>query len=133
MKTIKTLIFVVAAALLASCATTVRFPVSNVTPAAVITAKKKQDKHDNYIIELTANNLAAADRLNPPRSHYIVWIISDNKSVINVGRLTNRNARNTNLKVTTPHNATAIFITAEDQSDLSFPTGVEITRASFDK
>ena len=133
MKTIKTLIFVVAAALLASCATTVKFPVSNVTPAAVITAKKKQDKHDNYIIELTANNLAAADRLNPPRSHNIHWIISDNKSVLNVGSLTIRFARNTNLKVTTPHNATAIFITAEDQSDLSFPTGVEITRASFDK
>lgn len=133
MKTIKSLVFIGAVALLASCSTTAKFPVSNVAPAAEITAKKKQDRHKNYVIEITAKNLASAGRLTPPRSHYTVWIISENNSTVNVGQLTNRNAKTANLKITTPHNATAIFITAEDDTNLTWPTGAEISRVNFNK
>lgn len=66
MKTLKTIVFTGVIALLSSCASTAKFPVSKVVPAAEIVANKKQDKHNNYVIELTANNLAAPERLNPP-------------------------------------------------------------------
>ncbi|MFZ2432471.1 MAG: hypothetical protein WA143_12540 [Lutibacter sp.] len=52
---------------LTSCATTAKFPVSSVTPAAEITAKKTQDSNKNYVIEVVAKNLASADRVDPTK------------------------------------------------------------------
>jgi phosphopantothenoylcysteine synthetase/decarboxylase len=133
MKTIKTLLLVGAVSLLASCASTAKFPVSSVTPAAHITAKMKQDKNNNYKIEVTAKHLAAAERLTPPRNNYIVWILTDKGMVNNAGQLVNKNAENASLTITTSFNVKEIFITAENQGDLSYPAGVEISRTTFNK
>jgi hypothetical protein len=116
-----------------SCYSTARFPVSNSVPAAEITAKKKQDKNQNYVIELTASNLAEASRLNPPMNNYSVWIVVDNGTTKNVGQLTNENAKKVVLKAVTPFNVREIFITAEEQGNLSYPAGTEIARTTFDK
>ena len=116
-----------------SCASTAKFPVSSTVPAADITATKKQDKHKNYVIELTARNLAEANRLNPPKNNYSVWIIVDNGVTKNVGQLTNKNAKKAVLKTLTPFNVKEIFITAEEQGDLTYPAGVEISRTTFNK
>jgi hypothetical protein len=78
MKSLINLLFVVVLVLLTSCATTAKFPVSSVTPAAEITAKKKQDKNKNYVIEVTAKNLASANRVDPTKKNYNVWIVTDN-------------------------------------------------------
>lgn len=133
MKTIKDLIFVGLIVLLSSCASTSKFPVSDITPAANITAKMKQDKNNNNVIEVTANHLAEASRLNPPRNNYSVWIISDNGMVKNVGQLINKNAEKASLTTTTPFDVREIFITAEDSGNLSYPAGIEISRTTFNK
>ncbi|NJO90687.1 MAG: hypothetical protein HC831_18295 [Chloroflexia bacterium] len=78
MRTIKILTIIGAVALMTSCASIAKFPVSSIVPAADITATKKQDKHKNYIIELTARNLAEVNRLTPPKNNYSVWIVIDN-------------------------------------------------------
>jgi len=75
MKPIKSVLIVVVVALLTSCASTAKFPVSSTVPAADITVSKKQDKNKNNVIELTATNLAEANRLNPPKNNYSVWIV----------------------------------------------------------
>jgi hypothetical protein len=59
---------------LTSCSTTAKFPVSGVTPAAEITAKKTQDKNKNYVIEVVAKNLASADRVDPSKKNYSVGL-----------------------------------------------------------
>ena len=133
MRTIKILAIIGAVALMTSCASTAKFPVSSTVPAADITATKKQDKHKNYVIELTARNLAEANRLNPPKNYYSVWIIVDNGVTKNVGQLTNKNAKKAVLKTLTPFNVKEIFITAEEQGDLTYPAGVEISRTTFNK
>lgn len=117
---------------LTSCATTVKFPVSSVTPAAEITAKKTQDKNKNYVIEVTAKNLASADRVDPSKKTYSVWFVTDNGTK-NAGQLMIKNAKTASLKTSTPYDVKEIFITAEDQGDYSYPVGVEITRTSFKK
>ncbi|MBN1182842.1 MAG: hypothetical protein JXB49_11180, partial [Bacteroidales bacterium] len=104
-----------------------------VTPAAQITAKMKQDKNNNNVIVVTANHLAEASRLNPPSNNYSVWIVADNGMVKNVGQLTNSNAKKASLTITTPFNVNEIFITAEDQGNLSYPVGIEISRTTFSK
>ena len=131
MKIIKILVIIGVVALLTSCASTAKFPVSSTVPAAEITATKKQDKSNNYVIELTALNLAEASRLSPPMNNYSVWIVQENGSTSNVGQLSNKNAQKAVLKTVTPFNVKEIFITAEQQGDLAYPAGIEISRTTF--
>ncbi|MFN4763636.1 hypothetical protein ACKGJN_10970 [Gillisia sp. Q332] len=133
MKTLKNLIIIAIVAIMTSCASTAKFPISSTVPAAEITAKKKQDKNNNYIIELTARNLAEASRLNPPKNNYSVWVVIDNGSIKNLGQLSNKNAKKAVLETTTPYDVKEIFITAEDQGNLSYPAGLEISRTSFNE
>ncbi|MDZ7648315.1 MAG: hypothetical protein U5K54_14645 [Cytophagales bacterium] len=131
MITIKRLLFGIVVLLLTSCASTVKFPISSVTPAAEITAKMTQDKHKNFVIEVTAYNMASADRLDPPKNNYIVWIVSENNGTMNIGQLTIKNGEKSYLKTSTPFKVKEIFITAEDESDISYPSGTEISRTTF--
>ena len=133
MKAIKSLVIIGVIALLTSCASTAKFPVSTVTPAAQITAEMKQDKNNNYVIGVTANHLAEAGRLTPPRNNYSIWIVVDNGMVKNAGQLTMKNAKKASLKIITPFIVKEIFITAEDQGDLTYPAGTEISRTTFNK
>lgn len=133
MTTIKNLSIIIAFMLLTSCASTAKFPVSSTVPAADITVKKKQDKHKNYVIELTAHNLAEPNRLNPPKNNYSVWIITSDDVTKNLGQLTNKNAKKAILKTTTPFDVKEIFITAEEQGNLNYPSGLEISRTTFNK
>lgn len=86
------IICIATVALLASCVTTTKFPVSNVAPAATITVKKQKDKHDNFVITITANNLASAERLSPPKNTYVVWITTKDDGLQNMGQLAHKNA-----------------------------------------
>jgi len=133
MKIIKNFAIIGVAAIVTSCASTANFPVSSTVPAAVITAEKKQDKNNNYVIELTARNLAEISRVNPQMKNYSVWIVADNGNTKNVGQLTNKNAKKAVLKTVTPFNVKEIFITAEEKGDLSYPEGIEISRTTFSK
>jgi hypothetical protein len=133
METTKKLIVVGVLALLTSCASVAKFPVSSITPAAEITAKKKQDKNNNFVINVIANHLASAERLDPPKSNYIVWIVTENNGTKNIGQLTNKNGKKSFLKTSTPFNIKEIFITAEEQGNISYPSGSEISRTIFNK
>ena len=133
MRTIKSLLIIGFAALMTSCASTAKFPISSTVPAAEFTAKKKQDKNKNFVIELTAINLAEASRLTPQMNNYSVWIVTDDGTTKNIGQLTNKNAKKAVLKTVTPFNVREIFITAEEQGSLTYPAGNEISRTTFNK
>lgn len=119
--------------LLTSCSSTTKFPVSSVTPAAVITANVKQDKSNNYTISVTAKNLASADRLSPPKNTYVVWIETRDSGVKNIGQLKGKNDKTSTLETLTPFDPVVILITAEDDGTVSYPTGIEISRTSVKK
>ncbi|RDI57630.1 hypothetical protein [Flavobacterium glaciei] len=131
MKTIKKAFVGTIALFLTSCASTAKFPVSSVTPAAEIVAKMKKDKNDNAVIVVTAKNLASADRLNPPKNNYVVWIVTEDNGTKNIGQLMNKNANKSVLTTSTPFKVKEIYITAEEQGNISYPSGIEISRTSF--
>lgn len=133
MKIVKSFTIIGVVVLMISCVSTANFPVSKTVPAAEITAKKKQDKNKNYVIELTAKNLAEASRLSPPMNNYSVWIVTDNGTTKNIGQLSNKNAKTAVLKAVTPFNVSEIFVTAEEKGNLSYPGGIEISRTTFTK
>ena len=94
----------------------------------------KQDKNKNNVIGVTAKHLADANRLNPPRNNYIVWIVTDNGIVNNVGQLITNNAEKASLTITTPFNVNEIFHNSRrpGRSDHN-PAGVTISRTTFNK
>lgn len=116
---------------ISSCASTVKFPLSDLVPAAEISVSKKQDNNNNYIIKITAENLASAERLDPPKNNYVVWVVTEDNGVKNVGQLINENAKKVELETTTPFNIKEIFITAEDEGNITYPSGIEITRTKL--
>jgi hypothetical protein len=132
MKTIKNFLLFTLMVLMSTCSTTkAKFPVSSVTPAADISAKKSMDKQNNYVLEITAKNLAEADRLNPPGNNYSVWVRTIEHGVRNVGQLNVNNAQKTSFKTLTPFDFNEVFITVENQGDLTYPQGVEISRTKI--
>ena len=132
MKTTQTILLSLAT-LLAVCATSAKFPISTVAPAAVITAKKTVDKNKNYVVELVALNLTSPERLNPPKDHYNVWIVTEQNEYKNLGQIMNANAKKVVFRTLTPFNPKEIILTAEDEGNRPMPTGIEIARTSFKK
>lgn len=119
--------------LITSCASTTKFPISPVTPGATITAEVKKDKSNNYLISVTAKNLAGAERLSPPRKTYVVWIQSRNNGTKNIGQLMGKNDKSSTLETLSSFEPNEIIITAEDEGSVSYPSGIEITRANVRK
>lgn len=128
MKIIKLIPIGVILFLVTSCTTTVKFPVSNLVPAAEISATKKKDKNNNYDIKVTTRYLANPNRLNPPKNFYVVWIVTDNNQIKNIGQLIQKGSKKVVLTTTTPFAVKEIFITAEDRGDVTYPGNTEITR-----
>jgi len=131
MKTLKISTILVLALIISSCASTKRFPVSTVTPAADISITRNHDKNGNAVIKVTAKNLASVDRLDPPQKAYVVWIVTEKDGVHNIGKLKNKNAKTTGLETLTSFKFTEVFITAEEQADAVYPSGVEVSRIKF--
>ncbi|MBD3725368.1 MAG: hypothetical protein IE891_11510 [Flavobacteriaceae bacterium] len=117
--------------LVTSCATKATFPVSDLVPAADISAKKKTDSNKNITLEITCKNLASPDRLNPSGNNYNVWVVTKEYGIKNVGQLIVDNAKKSSFKTVTPFDFDEVFITVEDQGDLKYPTGREISRVKI--
>lgn len=131
MKSIKNLLLIFLIIVLNACSSQVKFPVSSITPAADITAKKGIDKQQNYTLEIVAENLATAERLNPAGQNYSVWIVTKTKGVKNVGQLNVQNAQKTTFNTITAFDFYEVFITVEKQSNLNYPQGMEIGRVKI--
>lgn len=131
MKTIKKYVLIIVSLALFSCGSAVKFPISSVTPAADISAKKKTDSNNNFVLEIIARNLASADRLNPPGKVYSVWVVNKQNEVMNVGQMDIKNAQKSTFKTATPFDFDEVFITVEDQGDLKYPAGMEIARTKI--
>lgn len=119
-------------ALLASCASTVKFPVSEQAPAADITAKTKKQGANNYLVTIKAINLADSKRLNPSKEIYIIWAISEAGVIRNVGHFTQKNAETATYKASFPYQPMEIIITAENEEGLCQPEGTEISRIKLE-
>jgi hypothetical protein len=128
MKTIMNLAIIVAIVSMTSCFKTVKFPVSQATPAADITATTKKQGSSNYLVKITANNLADSERLIPSKKIYVIWAVSESGVTRNVGHFIQKNAVMSTYKASFPYKPVEIFITAEVEEDLCKPDGIEISR-----
>src|SRR3982750_1739776 len=117
--------FAVSVILITSCSKKLQFTQSAVVPAAQGRVKIKKDDNSNYAIDLKISNLTDPERLQPPKTHYIVWLESDQTSLKNLGQLKSSSglfskALKASLNTVTSFKPKRIFITAEDDVDLTY-------------
>ncbi len=62
---------------------------------------------------------------------YIVWIVTKDNGIKNIGQLNSKNPKKSILKAVTPFHPKEIFITAENEGNVSYPSNFEISRAIF--
>ena len=70
-----------------SCSSKAAFQTSSVIPAARGYVNVKQDRDQNYIIEVKLDYLSEADRLDPPKKTYVIWMESSNNATKNIGQI----------------------------------------------
>ena len=111
---------------LSSCSKKISFNTSTVVPAAQGSVKINKDNNKNHTIDIKIKNLAEPDRLQPAKSVYVVWMVTDDNGVKNIGQLISSKSLfssllEASLKTVTPFVPTRIFITAEENSDITVP------------
>ena len=114
-----------------SCAKKIVFQPSSIVPAATGKVKIKKDNNNNYSINLQVDNLADAKRLSPPQNTYIVWVLTRDNGVKNIGQINSSTGFlsgkiRASLNAVTPFKPKKIFITAENSSDILYPGNQEI-------
>jgi len=105
----------------ASCAPKITFLTSSVVPAAEGVVTVKDDKNNNYLIKIEITNLAAVDRLSPPKNTYVVWMETDRGAARNIGRIVVTNKMNVSFETVSSFRPTKIFITAEENENALYP------------
>lgn len=119
---------------LTSCSNTVKFPVSDVIPAAEATAVVEKDKNENYQIKLEIDNLTEPERLNPPKKYYVFWAETEHGSQ-NLGQIKVKEAmlsskKYAELETSTPHKPLRLVMSAEDEVDKASPGTFTILEAN---
>ena len=116
-----------------SCAKKFAFANSQVVPAAEGKVKVKKGKNDNYNISLDVIRLAEPQRLQPARSHYVVWMETEQNGTKNIGQLESKSGflsktLKAELNTVTPFKPKQFFITAEDEAAIQYPNGQIVLR-----
>lgn len=114
-----------------SCAKSYKFPVSTITPASEMTVEKKKDKNNNYNICVKAKNLANPERLSPSKKMYIVWYTGVDNTLKKAGLLNAKNGGKTKLETVSATDIKNIFVTAENDAEVTYPSATEISRITF--
>lgn len=116
---------------LESCTEKIPFLTSSVVPAAEGWVKVKEDRNNNYTIELNVTRLADPQRLTPPKNMYVVWIDTEQNGQQMIGQLNMSKSLNGSIKTMTPHKPIGIFITAEDDINAKYPDSQVVLRTEF--
>jgi len=109
---------------LVSCGTSkMMFENSSVVPAATGEVKVKKDKNENYAIDVSVKNLAPPQKLSPSKDLYMVWMEDGKNPVQKLGRIDPSSSLKGSLTALATVKPTKLFITAEDNAEVTYPTG----------
>ena len=73
--------------LLSACSKKINFNTSTVVPAAEGVVKIKKDSNKNSSVDIKIKNLAEPERLEYPKSVYVVWMVTEENGIKNIGQL----------------------------------------------
>lgn len=121
--------------LLNSCSRKLNFSSSTVVPAAEGSVKVKKDRNKNYSLEVNTINLAEPEKLQPPKSTYVVWIETERNGIKNLGQLKSSSGflsktLKASLNTVTSFKPIRFFISAEDNANIQYPGGQVVLTTS---
>jgi len=114
------------------CATKVKFPVSDNVPAADIKAKIKNNDN-GYDISIKAKHLADPERLSPPKTVYVVWLVTEDNQRQNLGVLELNSSKESELNAISPFKPNRFVITAEETAEVKSPGAHIIVQSEVSK
>lgn len=104
-----------------SCTKKILFLTSQVVPAAEGQVTVKNDKNNNYNIQMQITNLADISRLQPEKKSYIVWMETGDNLAKNIGRISSSNNLKVSFETVSTMRPNKIFITAEEDETTQYP------------
>lgn len=122
-----------------SCSKKIAFLSSSVVPAARGDVKVKMDDNQNYVIKVEIVNLAEPERLQPPKSMYMVWMLTDQNLTKSLGQIkTDDGTFSSTLKASfetvTTFKPKKVFVTAESDSNVQYPDRtIVLTTSQFNQ
>lgn len=116
---------------MSSCAMKTHFLTSKIVPAAQGTVQVKIDKNKNYVIKIEISNLSPSSRLNPPSNAYVVWLVTNDDIVKNLGQLNSSDdfmSKNlsADFETVSGNKPMKIVITAENDPGAQYPSFSEV-------
>lgn len=104
----------------------VKFLNSTVVPAARGFVKITRDKNLNYMININISNLAEVFRLEPSKLTYIVWMVTNEETTMNMGKISSTagflsKKLMAKFETVTSLKPVQIFISAEDDPSRQYP------------
>lgn len=125
------LALLIVSVLFSACAKKIVFQPSVKVPAATGKVKVKKDANNNYSIRMDIRNLADPGRLSPPAKVYVVWIMTKENGLKNIGQIKPSTGFlsgkvKASLEAVSPYKPTRVFITAERNTDILYPGNEEI-------
>jgi hypothetical protein len=132
------LIVAIIVTLFQTCSEKTSFQSSSVVPAAEGSVKIKNDKNDNYVINVEVIRLAEPERLTPPKTVYVVWMQTAQNGIKNIGQLKTSSGLmsktlKSSLETVSSFEPREIMITAEDNAAQQYPGQVVLRTGSLQK
>ncbi len=120
------IVFLSASIFVSSCARKINFATSTIVPAAEGTVKIKEDKNNNYAVDVEVRHLAEPNKLPMSKNVYVVWVETERNGVQNLGQLNTSSGLlsstlKASLQAVTPYKPTRLFITGEDAATVQYP------------
>lgn len=118
-----------------SCAKKIVMANTGIAPAAQAYAKVKQDKTNNYTVQVKATHLAPSMKLNPPKKTYVIWMVTANNGTKNIGQfqsgtsLLSKTLKGS-IETVTSFKPVDFFITAEDDAAISYAGNMVILKSN---
>jgi hypothetical protein len=106
----------------------VRLTPGTSVPAATAVAKVSQDDNGNTIVDLKVKHLAKPENLSPAKAVYMVWIQPQGAAPIKQGQLNVNDNLEAEFRTPTTYKSFEIFVTAEDSTSVTSPSGQEVLR-----
>jgi hypothetical protein len=97
------------------------FAQSTVVPAAEGYVKVNTDRNNNNIIKISIKYLAEINRLDPAMKTYVVWMVTDRETTINIGQINSSKKLNASFEAVSSFQPIKIFITAEENESTQVP------------
>jgi hypothetical protein len=121
---------------LTSCGKKISFLPSTVIPTAKGYVKIKEDKNDNYAVNLQVKDIVKSKELQPSKKVYVVWVETMENRAHHLGKLESSKSlfsgtRKGQLKTVTPAKPVRVYVTAEDNGTPQFPSEVILTTKLF--